>query len=117
MSELSIHPEIIGSRIRSLRRKMQKPQYYFADMLYISPSYLALIESGKRTPTLEILVQVSKLCNVSIDYLVSGESSSDYTTQHQDLQRLIDKYGSEKASKALKLAEFYLDLEYSGEEA
>ena len=48
MSDFILDPQKLGERIRSLRLKMNKNQSYFADMLYISSSYLALIESGKR---------------------------------------------------------------------
>lgn len=115
MSELSIYPEKIGIRIRTLRKNSKKTQYHFADMLYISPSYLALIESGKRTPTLEILAQISKLCDVSMDYLIFGESSISYDKAHQTLQRLIDTHSPEDITKALRLAEFYLDLDTKDE--
>ena len=111
MSDLSIYPEGIGIRIRTLRKNAKKTQSHFADMLYISPSYLALIESGKRTPTVEILAQISKLCDVSIDYLIFGEASLNYDTAHQTLQRLMDTYAPNDITKALRLAEFYLNLD------
>lgn len=111
MSYFSIDSAEIGTRIKRLRKEAQKPQYQFADLLYISPSYLALIESGKRAPTLDVLVQVSKICNVSIDYLLFGESSDDYNDLHQKLQTLMDSYPDAQVQKALELAEFYLQLE------
>lgn len=111
MSYFSIDSAEIGTRIKRLRKEAQKPQYQFADLLYISPSYLALIESGKRAPTLDVLVQVSKICNVSIDYLLFGESSDDYNDLHQKLQTLMDSYPDAQVQKALELSEFYLQLE------
>ena len=50
MNNIILNPKELGERIRKLRFKRNKTQSYFADMLYISPSYLALIESGKRVP-------------------------------------------------------------------
>ncbi len=47
-----------------------KTQAYFADILYISPSYLALIEAGKRVPNLDVLVHIAEITDVSIDYLI-----------------------------------------------
>lgn len=107
----SIDSVKIGARIRSLRKELKKTQYSFADLLYISPSYLALIESGKRAPTLDVLVQVTKICNVSMDFLLLGESSEEFNSLHQKLQLLIDKYSPQKVENALKLAEYYLSLE------
>ena len=111
MSDFSINSVEIGARIRGLRKELQKTQYLFADLLYISPSYLALIESGKRAPTLEVLMQVSKICNVSIDFLLFGKASNEFNSLHQKLQTLIDSYSDVQVAKALKLPEFYLQLE------
>lgn len=111
MSDISTRSLEIGERIRTLRKKQQKTQQYFADMLYISPSYLALIEAGKRTPTLEVIIQIAKLCDTSVDYLLFGENSHEYDELHQKLQRLLDDYSEDQVNKALKLAEYYLQLE------
>lgn len=47
MNNYNIDAQALGERIRKLRLKKNKTQAYFADILYISSSYLALIEAGK----------------------------------------------------------------------
>ena len=111
MTNYPINLAEVGQRIKLLRIKQRKTQEYFADMLYISPSYLALIENGKRTATIDIFSQIAKLCDVSVDYLLFGEPSQGYNKCHQHLQRLIDEYPLEKVEKALSLAEYYLTLD------
>lgn len=110
MDNLTIQPAEIGARIRKLRQKQGKTQVYFADSLYISPSYLALIEAGKRTPTLEVLVQIASISDVSIDYLIFGDDSSLDTVQ-KTFDRLRSVYPPDRIQKALQLAEFYLTLD------
>lgn len=110
MADFIINSTEIGNRIRSIRKKQKKTQSYYADLLYISPSYLALIESGKRTPTIEILAQISKMNDVSVDYLLFGDSSSTLEQNEKTFQRLQENYSPEKVEKALKIAEFYLTL-------
>lgn len=112
MAKLLNSPKEIGSRIRSLRKKQGKTQTYFADLLYISPSYLALIESGKRTPTVEVLAQISNICNVSVDYLLFGEPSEHFDSNQKTFLRLSADYPSEGIEHALQLAEFYLRMEF-----
>lgn len=109
----SINLTDMGNRIKLLRLKQRKTQEYFADMLFISPSYLALIESGKRTATIDVLAQIAKVCDVSVDYLLFG--ISDYTNSqvHRKLDRLINMYSNEQIEKALQLAEYYLQLDSS----
>lgn len=60
MNNIILNPQELGERIRALRFKCNKTQVYFADMLYISPSYLALIESVKRVPNLDLLIHIAK---------------------------------------------------------
>ena len=78
MNNYNIDAQARGERIRKLRLKKNKTQAYFADILYISPSYLALIEAGKRVPNLDVLVHIAEITDVSIDYLIFG----DNTTAH-----------------------------------
>ena len=72
MIDYTVNPAAIGERIRRLRLKQNKTQSYWADMLFISPSYLSLIEDGKRIPKLEVLIQLARVGQVSLDYLVFG---------------------------------------------
>ena len=107
----------MGNRIRLLRAKQKKTQKYFADMLYISPSYLTLIEQGKRTVTLDVLAQIAKVCDVSTDYLLFGASSNQTDSNHKAFQRLSDSYPPEKVENALKFAELYLSIDSSDNES
>lgn len=113
MTNNSVNLIEMGHRIRHLRTKQKKTQKYFADMLYISPSYLALIERGKRTVTLDVLAQIAKVCDVSTDYLLFGNSTTDNDSNAKALQRLMASYPAHKVSNALKLAEFYLSIDNS----
>lgn len=105
----------IGDRIRSLRKACNKTQTYFADLLYISPSYLALIESGKRAPSIEILAYISNVCDVSVDYILFGKDDSTQNVNEKTFQRISCTYSPEEVRKALKLTEYYLTLEHSND--
>lgn len=107
----------MGGRIKLLRQKQNKTQKYFADMIFISPSYLALIEQGKRTATIDVLVQIAKVCDVSTDYLLFGYSDAQYDSNVKILHRLSECYSPEEIRKSLYLAEYYLALEYSDHKA
>lgn len=115
MIHQSINLLEMGQRIKKLRLEQQKTQTYFADMLYISPSYLALIESGKRTVTIDVLAQIANVCNVSTDYLLFGTPVSQTDLNQKNFQGLTDKYSPNDISKALQLSEYYLKLESSKE--
>ena len=53
MVDYTVNPAAIGERIRRLRLKQNKTQSYWADMLFISPSYLSLIETVNVFPSLK----------------------------------------------------------------
>ena len=63
---------MLSKRITYLRKKYNYSQSDLASMLNTSPSAIGMYEQGRRTPNLEILVQLSKLFGVSLDYLVTG---------------------------------------------
>lgn len=100
----------MGARIKKLRTDQNKTQKYFADMLFISPSYLTLIEQGKRTVTIDVLAQLAKVCDVSVDYLLFGISYEQTENNYRTFQRLSEKYPTHEIKNALRLAEYYLLL-------
>jgi transcriptional regulator with XRE-family HTH domain len=110
MSDYSINLAEMGLRIKELRTRQNKTQEYFASQINISTSYLALIENGKRTPTIDVLAQIVKKYNVSIDYLVFGTEESREDENSHIFSRLCSKYSTNDISKALRLAEYYLKL-------
>lgn len=110
MGNYSINLLEMGKRIKALRLKQNKTQSYFADILYISPSYLALIESGKRTATIDVLAQISKVCNVSTDYLLFGTPIPPENVNQKTFQQLVDVYPPNEIDKSLRLAKYYLEL-------
>ena len=79
-------------------------------IFFISPSYLALIEAGKRVPNLDVLVHIAEITDVSIDYLIFGDNKEPNSLQ-LTLERLNKSYPQRNVEHALMLAEYYLKLE------
>ena len=63
---------MLSRQIESLRRKMGWSQAELAQRLHISPSAVGMYEQGRREPSIEVLVALSKEFDVTIDYLVTG---------------------------------------------
>ncbi len=64
---------MLGERIALLRRGMGWSQAELARQLHISPSAVGMYEQGRREPSLEGLVGLSKAFGVSADYLLTGQ--------------------------------------------
>ncbi len=59
--------------LKNIRKKRKLNQQRVAMDLNISREALSYYENGKREPSLQLLVQMSKYFNVSINYLITGE--------------------------------------------
>ena len=64
---------MVGTKIRELRRKRNMIQSDMAKLINVHPSAIAMWESGKRQPEREKLVQISKLFNVTVDWLLAED--------------------------------------------
>jgi transcriptional regulator with XRE-family HTH domain len=62
----------IGSIIRNLRKEKGLSQEEFAKLLFVSQDTVSLWELDKSLPDIETLIKISKLFNVTIEYIVSA---------------------------------------------
>ena len=76
---------MLACRITQCRKHLGLSQFQLAQQLHISPSTLGMYEQGRRTPSIDILVQLSKIFNVSLDYLITG---SEYHSNPRETNRL-----------------------------
>lgn len=56
----------IGQAVRFYRRKKGISQYKLAELTELSPSYISEIETGKKTPSLETLLEIAKALDVDL---------------------------------------------------
>lgn len=63
---------MLSCRIAQLRRRAGINQIQLAEELHLSPSTIGMYEQGRRTPNIEILIQMARFYNVSLDYLITG---------------------------------------------
>ena len=63
---------MLSCRITQLRQSSGMSQLQLAEQLHLSPSAVGMYEQGRRTPNIDVLIQMSKLFNVSLDYLLTG---------------------------------------------
>ena len=56
MSRLS---KDIGSQIKQIRKRLGWSQARFAQVFKMCPSYVSMLETGERLPSLEMLIRIS----------------------------------------------------------
>lgn len=67
----------LAEKLKEARKKAGLSQEQLADKISVSRSAIAKWESGKGMPDIENLKALSKLLNVSLDYLLNDEDSID----------------------------------------
>lgn len=75
--------------MQQLRKKKGLTQEQLAEKLYVSRTAISKWESGKGYPNIESLKSISKLFNVSIDQLLSGEEL--ITLAEEDKRYSLDR--------------------------
>lgn len=65
-------PVEAGKRIKQIREKMGYSQEEFAEKIHTSRNYVSKMEIGYKAPSVDMLVEISFLANVSLDYLIIG---------------------------------------------
>ncbi len=98
----------MGQRIKELRCSMSLTQEKFAAQINISTSYLALLETGKRMASIDVLAQIVDSFHISLDYLLFGKEEPLETKNDLFFQELCREFSGQEIASALRLAEFYL---------
>lgn len=68
----------LGDKLQYLRKDMSMSQKDFADFLGIPQPSLSAYENNRNSPTVDVLINIAKKCNISLDWLC-GISSSKHT--------------------------------------
>lgn len=76
---------MLGPRIASLRQTYGLSQAELAQRLHISTSAIGMYEQGRREPSVDTLIALSREFGVSLDYLLSGRPDTvrDVTALHR----------------------------------
>ena len=78
---------LLRETIRNERKDKRITQEELAEMLEVSPTH---IESGHRKPSIEILFEIAKILNISLDSVVFSKNESAHTDTREKIDRLLD---------------------------
>lgn len=65
----------LGDAIRTARINRNLSQEYLSELLDVTPTHIRHIESGHRRPSIELLFQLARTLDLSLDALIHGESA------------------------------------------
>ena len=102
----------IGLKIAKLRKEHNMTQEQLAETLDISIKHCSSVERGISSLSLEKLIDVSNLFDVSLDYLIKGNSASNDSIKHiwANLPQSITSIMISTNEEELKLLQEYLHM-------
>ena len=100
--------ELLGAKIRYLRKSKKIAQEKLAEMADISPRQMVRIEMGQSFPTLENLEKIAKALDVSIQSLFENDY---YESTEKLKEKLYDKIQvmDERNTRFLYIVASHLD--------
>lgn len=88
-----------GKRIKELRKNKGFTQESFAQKIGISHRTYSGIEIGKNSTSIETFVEIAKVLETTLDYIITGEKQESI----EEISFAIDKLPIEKRELALRL--------------
>ena len=83
----------LGERIKNLRKELDLTQQKLADRLGVKQNTIALIESGKRNTSDQLLFSVCREFNVSEEWLRNGEGEMFVPKPETTIDEIVREYG------------------------
>lgn len=106
---------MFAERLKLLRKKQGYTQVSLAKELEVSKGTVAMWETGKRTPDFDMLLTLSDLFDVRIDYIL-GRSDDDSSVRLTEKD--IDQLGRWEAESIFyEIFKMYLSLDSFGKSA
>lgn len=99
----------LGERLRALRGDNGITQAELAEKIFVSESYIALIELNRRNPSTEILGKLSDYFGVSTDYLLNGELSEEDVLHVKEWRVLVSGRSDREITSALRLVRSFFE--------
>lgn len=91
--------ELIGNRIKELRKKKGLSQEQLSEKAEITPNYLSRVERGTENPTLNMLIRLANALEVEMwEMFDFGHRGS-----RRDLKSILNKVAGEANEEQLRL--------------
>lgn len=115
MKDKNSFNNMLAENIQRLRKNRGLLIEQLASKICVSSSYLSRLEQGKRkSPSISIVVRLSKFFGVSIDSLIFGIDNSE----DQEIRDVLQEIGlkSNEAEILEEIIEFIITLDWTKEE-
>ena len=99
-----INFEKIGQKIKEVRIARNLTQEYIANTVGINTSHISNIETNKTKVSLNTLVLICKVLDVSVDYILGEDLSNPSLAIDREILRELQNFDKEKKEQLLRIA-------------
>ncbi len=95
--------ELLGKRIKELRKQRGYTQDFLAEKLKIEPRQLSKLETGKHYPSFETTIALLETFNITFEELVSYEHLQNTENVREIMLKSIQELPNDKLKDTYKL--------------
>ena len=106
---MSINKKGLGRQIRKARTEKELTQQELADRIGITPKYLVRIETGERTPSMDVLALLANALEVSLDLLLSDSMDRKWKLT-RDAEKIMKDCSPEERDFLMNMLKYTREL-------
>ena len=100
---MSNQKELLGKRIKELRKQNGYTQDYLAEKLKIEPRQLSKLETGKHYPSFETIIALLETFDITFEELISFEHLNSANDIRKTLLKDIENIDDSKIQSVYKI--------------
>ena len=92
---MKVNYGLIGKRIKEHRQRRNLTQEMLAELIEKSSGYISLVETGRKKASLDTLLSISKVLNITLNELLTGNQiplDTDYNSEIGELMSGCNHY-------------------------
>ena len=82
---------LLGKRLKELRLKQGLTQKQLGDLINVTKVSICCYENGTRTPTLDTLLELEKVFQVDLDYLLGNDKTVTTPTRERKVKMAMEE--------------------------
>ena len=100
----------IGRRIKDFRNNAGYSQEELGNIVFVSSTYISYIETGVKAPSLELLIMIANVLDVSADDLLIDNLTHTSSPVGRELHALLQDCNRDEREMLMRLLKFMKEL-------
>ena len=99
----------LGKRVNAIRKEQQISSNALSEKCSVEPTYIRMIESGARTPSMSLFIKICNALHISPSYLLSDSLDASIENQYDALCSRMRELTPKQAEMAAAMVETMID--------